>query len=96
MQTRVLSAVDLFSGAGGMSYGFHKHPGFRVVAAADAEMGKRKSSPMCNEGAEKDCKDSEYWDLRPTPMRGMRRVWTVESARMRRLRCWSRRLWKAR
>ena len=32
--------VDLFSGAGGMSYGFHKHPAFRVVAAADAELGK--------------------------------------------------------
>lgn len=32
--------VDLFSGAGGMSYGFFKHPAFRVVAAADAELGK--------------------------------------------------------
>lgn len=34
------AVVDLFSGAGGMSYGFHKHPAFRVVAAADAELGK--------------------------------------------------------
>lgn len=34
------AVVDLFSGAGGMSFGFHKHPGFEVVAAADAEMGK--------------------------------------------------------
>ncbi len=32
--------VDLFSGAGGMSFGFHKHPAFTVVAAADAELGK--------------------------------------------------------
>nr|MDA3873360.1 DNA cytosine methyltransferase [Kiritimatiellia bacterium] len=32
--------VDLFSGAGGMSFGFHKHPAFRVLAAADAEIGK--------------------------------------------------------
>lgn len=32
--------VDLFSGAGGMSFGFHAHPRFRVVAAADAEIGK--------------------------------------------------------
>ncbi|MBI5016139.1 MAG: DNA cytosine methyltransferase [Deltaproteobacteria bacterium] len=32
--------VDLFSGAGGMSYGFRRHPAFRIVAAADAELGK--------------------------------------------------------
>lgn len=38
--------VDLFSGAGGMSYGFHKHPAFTIVAAADAEIGK----PSCGEG----------------------------------------------
>jgi DNA (cytosine-5)-methyltransferase 1 len=34
------TVIDLFSGAGGMSYGFHAHPGFRVVGAADAQMGK--------------------------------------------------------
>lgn len=40
METAEFAVVDLFSGAGGMSLGFHKHPGFRIVAAADAEMGK--------------------------------------------------------
>ena len=34
------AVVDLFSGAGGMSYGFHKHTAFEVLAAADAELGK--------------------------------------------------------
>jgi DNA (cytosine-5)-methyltransferase 1 len=34
------AVVDLFSGAGGMSYGFQAHPDFRVVGAADAQMGK--------------------------------------------------------
>jgi DNA (cytosine-5)-methyltransferase 1 len=34
------SVVDLFSGAGGMSYGFHAHPSFAVVGAADAQIGK--------------------------------------------------------
>jgi DNA (cytosine-5)-methyltransferase 1 len=34
------SVVDLFSGAGGMSYGFHAHPSFSVVGAADAQIGK--------------------------------------------------------
>src|SRR3954453_8648344 len=34
------TVVDLFSGAGGMSCGFHRHPAFRVVGAADAEVGK--------------------------------------------------------
>lgn len=32
--------VDLFSGAGGMSCGFHRHPSFELLAAADAELGK--------------------------------------------------------
>jgi DNA (cytosine-5)-methyltransferase 1 len=35
-----LSVLDLFSGAGGMSYGFHAHPAFRLVGAIDAEIGK--------------------------------------------------------
>lgn len=37
------SVVDLFSGAGGISCGFDRHPSFRVVAAADAEIGKPSS-----------------------------------------------------
>lgn len=40
-QTRPPWAVlDLFSGAGGMSYGFHAHPDFRVAGAVDAQLGK--------------------------------------------------------
>ncbi len=39
-QRRQWLVVDLFSGAGGMSYGFHAHSDFRVVGAADAQMGK--------------------------------------------------------
>jgi len=35
-----LAVVDLFSGAGGMSLGFHRHPRFHLLAAADAEVGK--------------------------------------------------------
>ncbi len=45
------SVVDLFSGAGGMSYGFHKHRAFRLIAAADAEIGKPsmgRGSLRCN------------------------------------------------
>jgi DNA (cytosine-5)-methyltransferase 1 len=34
------SVVDLFSGAGGMSYGFKAHRSFAVVGAADAQIGK--------------------------------------------------------
>jgi DNA (cytosine-5)-methyltransferase 1 len=37
------AVVDLFSGAGGMSYGFYAHPDFRIVSAADAQMGKPSS-----------------------------------------------------
>lgn len=32
--------VDLFSGGGGASFGFHAFPGFRLVGAADAQVGK--------------------------------------------------------
>lgn len=34
------SVIDLFSGAGGMSFGFHRHPNFELIGAADAEKGK--------------------------------------------------------
>jgi DNA (cytosine-5)-methyltransferase 1 len=37
--------VDLFSGAGGMSCGFLRHPDFAVVGAADAQIGKPSASP---------------------------------------------------
>lgn len=40
MKPQRFTVVDLFSGAGGMSYGFHKHTAFEVIAAADAEIGK--------------------------------------------------------
>lgn len=48
---RRFSVVDLFSGAGGMSYGFHKHLEFRLMAAVDAELGKPSSGQgklQCN------------------------------------------------
>ena len=51
----MLKVVDLFSGAGGMSYGFHAHQGFNVVAAVDAQIGKPsagKGSLSCNQSYE--------------------------------------------
>jgi DNA (cytosine-5)-methyltransferase 1 len=38
--THAWSVVDLFSGAGGMSCGFSRHPGFELIGAADAQVGK--------------------------------------------------------
>ncbi len=37
------TVVDLFSGAGGMSCGFARHPAFAIVGAADAQVGKPSS-----------------------------------------------------
>jgi DNA (cytosine-5)-methyltransferase 1 len=37
--------VDLFSGAGGMSCGFQRHPGFTIVGAVDAQIGKPSAVP---------------------------------------------------
>lgn len=42
MDTR-FTFVDLFSGAGGMSYGFHAHRAFEVVGAVDVQVGKPSS-----------------------------------------------------
>jgi DNA (cytosine-5)-methyltransferase 1 len=45
------SVVDLFSGGGGMSFGFHAHPEFKLVGAADAQIGKpssKRGSLSCN------------------------------------------------
>jgi len=45
------TVVDLFSGAGGASAGFAAHPRFRLVGAADAQLGKPSSkagSLACN------------------------------------------------
>ncbi|MFE4754461.1 DNA cytosine methyltransferase [Streptomyces mirabilis] len=44
------TVVDLFSGAGGMSFGFHAHQGFRVASAVDAQKSKPSRSTLaCNE-----------------------------------------------
>jgi DNA (cytosine-5)-methyltransferase 1 len=37
------TVLDLFSGAGGMSYGFHIHGKFEIVGAVDAQVGKPSS-----------------------------------------------------
>jgi DNA (cytosine-5)-methyltransferase 1 len=37
------NVLDLFSGAGGMSFGFHAHPDFRIIGAVDAQNGKPSS-----------------------------------------------------
>lgn len=46
-----LPTIDFFSGAGGMSYGFHCHPDFKLLAAIDAEITKpsaKDHSSDCN------------------------------------------------
>jgi DNA (cytosine-5)-methyltransferase 1 len=45
------TVLDLFSGGGGMSYGFHAHPNFEIIGAVDAEVGKpssKRGSLECN------------------------------------------------
>jgi DNA (cytosine-5)-methyltransferase 1 len=37
--------IDLFSGAGGMSCGFSRQAGFRLIGAADAQLGKPSAAP---------------------------------------------------
>jgi len=57
------TVVDLFSGAGGMSYGFHAHRDFEVVAAVDAQVGKPST------GAGKlECNESYRANIGLTPL----------------------------
>lgn len=39
-QSEFWTVIDLFSGAGGMSYGFASHPDFKIIGAVDKELGK--------------------------------------------------------
>lgn len=51
MKDHAFTVVDLFSGAGGMSSGFHAHPLFQMIGAVDAQFGKpstRESPLQCN------------------------------------------------
>jgi DNA (cytosine-5)-methyltransferase 1 len=43
--TKPWTVIDLFSGAGGMSCGFSRQPGFRLIGAADAQLGKPSAAP---------------------------------------------------
>ncbi|SDU31888.1 DNA cytosine methyltransferase [Desulfobacula phenolica] len=43
MIRRPWKVIDLFSGAGGMSFGFHAHKNFQLTAAFDAQKGKPSS-----------------------------------------------------
>ena len=38
--SQMLRVVDLFSGSGGMSSGFHRHGGFEIVGAVDRQLAK--------------------------------------------------------
>ena len=57
------TVLDLFSGGGGMSFGFHAHRAFDVVGAVDAENGK-PSSPRGSLG----CNDTYALNMGLRPM----------------------------
>lgn len=55
--TKTYTVLDLFSGAGGMSCGFHAHNSFKIVGAVDAQNGKPSSGKgtlECNKTYEKN------------------------------------------
>jgi DNA (cytosine-5)-methyltransferase 1 len=60
--SKKLTFIDLFSGAGGMSFGFHAHPAFQVVGAFDAEYGK----PSSGKG-KLGCNDTYRLNISVTP-----------------------------
>jgi DNA (cytosine-5)-methyltransferase 1 len=60
---RIWTVVDLFSGAGGASYGFKANDRFRIVGAADAEIGK----PSTGTGAI-DCNTTYFANIGVAPV----------------------------
>lgn len=60
---RIWTVVDLFSGAGGASYGFKANSNFRIIGAADAEIGK----PSTGTGAI-DCNATYLANIGVTPV----------------------------
>jgi DNA (cytosine-5)-methyltransferase 1 len=49
VRTKQFTVLDLFSGVGGMSYGFAARPEFQIMGAIDAEQGKPSSQSLdCN------------------------------------------------
>jgi DNA (cytosine-5)-methyltransferase 1 len=60
---RIWTVVDLFSGAGGASYGFKANDKFRIMGAADAEIGK----PSTGTGAI-DCNATYLANIGVTPV----------------------------
>jgi DNA (cytosine-5)-methyltransferase 1 len=57
------TVVDLFSGAGGASHGFHAHPAFKIIGAADVEVGK----PSTGHGAI-DCNSTYLANIGVNPI----------------------------
>ncbi len=57
------TVIDLFSGAGGMSYGFHANEDFKIIGAADAQIGK----PSSGAGA-LDCNRTYERNIGTTPL----------------------------
>src|SRR4051794_22906185 len=75
MDTR-WTVVDMFSGAGGASYGFHAHPRFRMIGAVDAQIGKPssgKGSLHCNRTYEANMGvaplEADIGELKPETLR---------------------------
>jgi len=55
VRTKRFTVLDLFSGIGGMSYGFAARPEFQILGAIDAEQGKPSSQSLnCNAVYEKN------------------------------------------
>lgn len=55
--------IDLFSGCGGMSYGFHTRKPFRLVAAVDAQVAK-----PCEKMGRLNCNSTYSLNMGITPM----------------------------
>ena len=80
------SVADIFSGAGGMSFGFHAHRDFRVVGAADAQIGKpssRLGSLRCNDTYRANIGvDPLEVDLAKVSPSALREVWGLKRGQL--------------
>jgi len=78
MPSEPFGVVDLFSGTGGMSYGFHAHDSFKLLGSADAQRGKPTSASGtlgCNSSYELNIGiapvEADLGQIDPADLRGL-------------------------
>ncbi|MBP0021537.1 MAG: DNA cytosine methyltransferase [Cyanobacteria bacterium SBLK] len=85
MHGKPWTVIDLFSGVGGMSYGFHVLPNFKIVGAVDAQIAKpsgNRGALQCNRSYQANMGlepiDADLFQLKPVELRNIVKSHLIE------------------